>query len=94
MEFRTDEATGRFEAWDDGTLVGWVAYRTAGGAVELTHTEVPPAYAGRGIAGAVAAYALGYIAERHLKVIPACSYIQGYLTKHPELQGLVQAGPR
>jgi hypothetical protein len=57
--------------------------------VEMVHTEVPAEYQGQGVAGELAKAALDWAQAKGFKVIPSCSYIKGYIEKHPEYSGLV-----
>lgn len=59
-------------------------YQLAGGVMQLTHTGVPPAVEGRGIAAELVAAALAHAREHGLKVTPVCSYVQVYMRRHPE----------
>ena len=83
-----DLAQGRFEAPVDGGLAH-VDYRRVGGTLHLTHTEVPPASAGRGIAAALVQAALDYAAGNGLKVMPLCSYARAYMRRHPDTHALL-----
>lgn len=77
----------RFECEVNGVLC--VAdYRLSGGVMHMTHTEVPPALAGKGIAAALVAAALEHARRAHLKVNPACSYVRLYMQRHPETHSL------
>ncbi|MBC7717219.1 MAG: N-acetyltransferase [Pseudorhodobacter sp.] len=77
----------RFECRVEGMLC--VAdYRLNDDVMHMTHTEVPPALGGRGIAAALVAAALEYARTAHLKVNPACSYVRLYMQRHPETQSL------
>lgn len=81
-------AHARFEATVEGQLC--VAdYRLDGQVMNMTHTGVPPALEGRGIAGALVKAALAYARERGLKVRPLCSYVAAYMRRHPETQDLL-----
>lgn len=76
-----------FEAIVDGQRC--VAdYRRSGQIVVMTHTLVPPALEGRGIAGALVHAALTWAQAEGLKVEPACSYVRSYMRRHPEWQAL------
>ena len=83
-----DLAQGRFEAPVDGGLAH-VDCRRVGGTLHLTHTEVPPASAGRGIAAALVQAALDYAAGNGLKVMPLCSYARAYMRRHPDTHALL-----
>jgi uncharacterized protein len=79
----------RYEIAVDGELAGFVEYRERDGALDLVHTEVLPAFEGRGLAGRVAQFALDDARRRGRRVVPSCSYIARYIERHPELQDLV-----
>ncbi len=88
-----NEAEHRFEA-RLGETTAFTEYRLRDGAMILPHTVVPPQFEGRGVGGQLAKAALGYAREQGLEVVPLCSFIAGYITKHPEWHDLVQADHR
>lgn len=63
-------------------------YELQGKTVRMTHTVVPPALEGRGIAAALVNAALVWAQAQGYKVDPLCSYVLGYLQRHPEWQSL------
>ena len=65
-------------------------YRLAGNTMAFTHTEVPPALGGRGIAAALVAAALVYARTQGLKVRPLCSYVASYMQRHTDTQDLLE----
>lgn len=65
------------------------SYRRDAGVLVLHHTEVPPALEGRGIAAALVAAALAWARSEGLRVRPVCSYVAGYMRRHPETQDLL-----
>lgn len=64
-------------------------YQIKAGLMLLMHTEVPPQYEGRGIAGRLAKAALEFAVENRLKVRSYCSFTTRYIERHPEYQGLL-----
>lgn len=78
----------RFQTVVDGKICV-CDYQLSGGVMELTHTGVPPAVEGRGIAAQLVAAALTYARENGLKVKPSCSYVQTYMRRHPETLDLL-----
>ena len=89
-QVRHNEDRSRFEAATPaGTAV--VEYRRHGDRITFTHTEVPPAMRGRGIADDVAEHALEYAAAERLEVVPACPFIAAYIRRHPKYAALVRA---
>lgn len=83
-----DAARSRFRAVVDG-LECIAEYRLAGGVMRMTHTEVPAALEGRGIAGALVTEAFAHAGRAGLKVQPLCSYVRGWVRRHPEVQPLL-----
>ncbi len=84
-----NEAASRFEADVDGRPAV-CAYRLHGREAQFTHTEVPPAAQGRGIAAALVKAALEWADREGLRVRPLCSYVAVYMRRHPETQHLLQ----
>jgi predicted GNAT family acetyltransferase len=82
-------ASERFEARLDGHLAE-CSYRRQGALLVLHHTEVPPAFAGQGVAGALVAAALDWARAEGLRVRPTCSYVAGYMQRRPETQDLLE----
>lgn len=80
-------AASRFEVGLDGCL-SVCAYRRQGGTVDLTHTEVPPALQGHGIAAELVGAALDWARQEKLRVRPLCSYVAVYMRRHPETEDL------
>jgi predicted GNAT family acetyltransferase len=85
-----NEARQRFETTVDGHLC--VAdYQKRGDVVWMTHTGVPQAVGGRGIAAELVRVALAWVEAQGLKVQPSCSYVAVYMRRHPETQALLAA---
>jgi predicted GNAT family acetyltransferase len=84
-------AAERFEARVEGRI-SVADYQMVGRTMWLTHTAVPPAQRGLGIAQALVAAALAHARREGLRVRPACSYVNAYLRRHPEQADLVAPG--
>ena len=74
---------GRFELSQDGETA-IAAYEIDGDTITFTHTLVPAALEGHGVASKLIAYALGEARRRNLKVVPACSFVAAYIERHPD----------
>jgi len=70
----------RFITVEDG-ITGYIEYELFEGEMDLTHTIVPEAIGGRGIAADLVKFALEYAKERGLKVKPTCSYVKAYIER-------------
>jgi predicted GNAT family acetyltransferase len=75
-----NKTANRFELCLAGT-VAFVTYREEPGRIICTHTQVPDALSGRGIAAALTQQLLDYAAAHNLQVIPQCSYTKAYMQK-------------
>ncbi len=84
---RHDAAGRRFSIEVDGH-VGYVEYELTDVAMTITHTIVPPAIGGRGIAGQLVQAALEFATRENLKVVPRCSYADAWMHKHPRFEAL------
>lgn len=80
-----------YEATLEGSAAGHLELERDGDVVTLTHTTVDPAFEGRGVAGALARFALDDIRAQGLQVRPECPYVRSWIGKHPEYQDLVAA---
>lgn len=89
LEVVDNAAEGRYEAWLDGTLAGVIDYQPRDGWLVLDHTEVLPAFEGRGVAARLVAAALDDIRGRSLFVTPECPYVAAFIRRHPEQRDLV-----
>ncbi len=78
----------RFEA-GSGETPALLNYRVLGNVVEIVHTEVPPEYQGRGLAGKLATAALEWARAGGHKVLPSCSYVKTFVAKRSEFADLL-----
>ena len=96
MQVRDNPASSRYEITEDGTdgadgaVIGFAAYQKAERLIVFTHTEVEPAFEGRGVGGALARYALDEVAEEGTrKVMPLCPFIKAWIGRHTDYRPLV-----
>ena len=85
---------GRFEIRDGEHVVGLASYHVDDGLMTLPHTEIDPSMGGRGLGTRLVQGVLTAARERHLHVLPYCSFIRKYLLDHPEELDLVAEGDR
>jgi uncharacterized protein len=62
-------------------------YTLAGDVMTITHTRVPPAIRGRGVAAELMRAALNAARAAEWSVNPACSYAVAYMAKQPQASG-------
>ncbi len=85
VELSDNTAARRFEAHIDGVLAGFAEYQLTDELVVFTHTEVEPAFEGRGIGSAIARFALDRIRDTSTrKALAVCPFIKGWIERHPE----------
>lgn len=84
----------RFELHEDEKLAGFAQYHAFKDEIAFLHTEIGKQFGGRGLAGRLIGTALDTARERHLKVLPHCPFVRGYITKHPEYTDLVPQDAR
>ena len=73
-------AQQRFQWLEEGQLCV-LDYELVDGVMIITHTGVPAAVGGRGIAAALAKNALDTARESGWKVRPVCSYVVAYMKR-------------
>lgn len=86
-------AERRYEAWLGERLAGFAEYRMAGSRVIFFHTEIDPAFEGRGVGSRLAAGALDDVRARGLTMTPKCPFIAAYVKRHPAYADLVAERP-
>lgn len=62
------------------------------GLIFLTHTEVPKALRGQGIAFEMISSALTEVKNRNLKLVPLCPTVAEYLRRYPNLKDMLAPG--
>ena len=92
-DVRDNRAESRYETSVDGGLA-IAAYRLDGTTVTFTHTEVPDASRGQGVATRLIGAALDDVAARGLHIVPRCSAVAAYVRAHPGREALLSAEGR
>ena len=88
LDIRHDVDGGFFSVVVDG-VKGYVQYEREGDTLVATHTVVPHAIGGRGIAAQLVARLFEHARAEGLKVQPHCSYVAAWTRKHPEVADLL-----
>ncbi len=91
FEVQHDPSARRFSCQVDGAT-SWLDYVVADSAtgtrMTITHTIVPTSVGGRGIAGELVRAALEQARRNDWSVVPACSYADAWMRRHPDFEGL------
>jgi predicted GNAT family acetyltransferase len=84
-------SASRYELHVGGELAGFVEYRLGqhDTVISLVHTEIEPAFQGKGLATHLARYSLDDARKRGLRVLPSCPYISSWIKKRPDYTDLV-----
>jgi len=83
MTVTHNEALGRYEMKTEHGLAVAV-YHQQGDRRIFTHTEVPRADEGKGLASRLVKEALDDTRRAGFKIQPACSFVVAYVRRHPE----------
>lgn len=86
-EVTHNESARRFEV-ALGDELAELDYYLRDNTMVITHTGVPRAWEGRGIAAALTKTALEYARSEGLTVAPLCSYVAAYMRRRPEYGNL------
>jgi uncharacterized protein len=78
-----DQKAHRFTAQVEGHEA-FLEYDLAGSIMSITHTRVPPAIGGRGVAAELMKTALAAANSNHWQVEPICSYAVSYMKRNPQ----------
>ena len=64
-------------------------YELADAVMTITHTRVPQAVGGKGIAADLTQVALDTARQNAWRIVPQCSYAEVYIKRHPEYADLI-----
>jgi hypothetical protein len=86
---RVDEKN-RYELRIDGQVVGFAAYQDKGDQRVFYHTEINEAFSGRGLSTILITQAVTDARNTGKRIVPVCSFVAGFLKKHPEFGDITQ----
>lgn len=75
-------ARGRYVIDLGGGAEAEMNFRRDGDVMTITHTGVPPAFEGRGIAAELVHRAIADARAQGFKILPACSYVVAQFKRH------------
>ena len=85
---RHNAGASRFEV-GKGAHLAVAEYTLTDGGMVFTHTLVPPELRGRGLAERLVRAGLELARAEGRRVVPQCSYVATFISRHPEYQDLV-----
>jgi len=84
-----NDAEGRYEIRVGDDVAGYTEFEAdRRGRLVFPHTEMDPAFAGRGLASQLVGGAMADVSARGETVVPLCPFVVKYLRSH-EVDGLV-----
>lgn len=92
LEFRQKEvgSKGTFMAWNEGRHAATMTYsRLKPEVIIVDHTEVDPAFRGKGVGEALVEHLVGWARANGQEVIPLCPFTKAVLERKPEWQDIV-----
>ena len=87
VEVVHNPAQKRFEM-QIGDQIAMVKYILGSKEIIFTHTEVPEAFEGHGLASKMAKVAVEYAKARGLRIRPMCPYMSAWIKRHPEYHSI------
>jgi uncharacterized protein len=81
----------RYEIRDGDRLLGLAAYQRRGDQVVFTHTEVDSDAGYSGLGSTLVRAALDDVRSKGQTVVPECSFVRGWIERHPEYGDLVDS---
>ena len=88
---RDNPEESRYEILDGDRVLGLAAYERRGDTVVFTHTEVDPDAGQDGLGSTLVRAALDDVRSKGGSVVPMCSFVRGWIERHPEYRDLVAA---
>ena len=79
----------RFEIRSGERVLGLAAYDRRGDTWVFTHTEVDPDAGESGLGSTLVRAALDEVRSRGGSVVPRCSFVAGWIERHPDYADLV-----
>jgi predicted GNAT family acetyltransferase len=90
IEIRAERANARYVAYLDGRRLGHATWVKVRNTVVLPHTEVEPAWRGRGIGSLLARRIFDDARDDDLAVLPYCPFMKRWADLHPDYQDVVR----
>jgi predicted GNAT family acetyltransferase len=91
LEVRDVPEESRYDLYLDGVRVGFMDYKLRGNTFTAVHTEIDPAYGGRGLATRFVTEVLDNVRDTGMALRPLCPFVRLFLKRHPEYDDLVTA---
>ena len=92
LEVRHAPDAGRYELWEDDTLLGIADYRPGpDGSLVFPHTEIRSDRRGEGLGEVLVRGALDDVRDRGETIVPACWFVAEFVQTNEDYQDLIAA---
>jgi uncharacterized protein len=91
---RNNPEKSQYEIRDGDNVLGVAAYERRGDTTVFTHTEVDPDAGQEGLGSTLVRAALDDVRGRGGSVVAQCSFVRGWIQRHPDYADLVAAPGR
>lgn len=78
-----DDDYGEFRLFSNEQQAGELIVEKSPGKLTVYHTEVEPAFEGKGFAKLLLNKLVSYARENDLKIVPICPYVDAQFRRHP-----------
>ena len=87
VEHKNSGSKGQFTLMEDGKQIGMMTYSMAGNEkMIIDHTEVDPAFKGKGMGEKLVIAGAEYARKENLKILPLCPFAKNIFSKNKEIQ--------
>ena len=93
LEIADVPGANRYEARIAGELAGWVEYRRVRERLVALHTEVDPAFGGRGIGSKLVQRVIDDARTGGTTITPRCPFFVTHFERHPEDRDVIAMPP-
>jgi predicted GNAT family acetyltransferase len=94
LTVRDNPEANRYEIRDGNRVLGHADYERRGDTTVFTHTEVDQDSEESGLGSTLVRAALDDVRSKGRTVVPQCSFVRGWIERHPEYADLVGASGR
>lgn len=90
IEHQIQESKGAFRSLDGEVVAGELTYSRAGDTrIILDHTEVNPAYNGKGVGKALVMAAVDFARQNAISILPLCPFAKAMFDRIPEIRDVL-----
>ena len=90
IEVVRNDAAERYEILVGGTVAGFSVFAPdEHGRLVFPHTEIDPAFGGRGLASVLIAQALATTREQGKRIVAICPMVKAYVEKHHDFDDIL-----